>query len=173
MIEGMIGGVDMAKLELDGRERRHTPSMDPPRKQWEVRKLYDDHAEIIRLAVLGVGTSDIAKQLGKTPVSISMVLDSALVKDQIAMMQAERDVECVDVAREIKEFAPTCLSVLKDVVKGTGAGEAASINLRVATSKDILDRAGYGAVKKFQGQIAQGVFTKEDIDELKNRRQTG
>jgi hypothetical protein len=173
MIEGMIGGVGMAKLVIEGRERRHTPSMDPPRKQWEVRKLYDDHQEVVRLAVLGTSVTEIAKRLGKTPQSISMVLDSALVKDQIATMQAARNLECVNIAKEIDEFAPTCLSLLKDVVRGTGAGEAASINLRVATSKDILDRAGYGAVKKFQGQIAQGVFTKEDIEELKNRRQAG
>jgi hypothetical protein len=163
----------MAKLSLEGRERRHTPNMDPPRKQWEVRKLYDDHQEIVRLAVLGTSVTEIAKRLGKTTQSITMVLDSAIVKDQIATMQAVRDVECIDVAREIKEFAPTCLSLLQDVVRGTGDGEAASINLRVATSKDMLDRAGYGAVKKFQGQIAQGVFTKEDIEELKNRRQAG
>ena len=78
-------------------------------------------------------------------------------------MHSERDAHCVDVALHIKELAPKALAVLEDVLDN----EDASLGLRSKVAQDLLDRAGHGALNKFQTQVSHIHMTRDDIEQIK------
>jgi len=137
------------------------------RRKYEIGQLWDIHHEIIRRISLGERGSDIARDLGVTQTMVSYTKNSRIAQDKIDIMRGAMDADTVDLGIRIREIAPKALELLKEVVDGNGAGKEATIGLRVGTAKDILDRAGYGAVKKFMGLHAQ--LSPEDIDRIKRR----
>ena len=155
-------------VKPDGRKRRYSPD-EVPRRPFRITRMWDVHHEIARRLVIGEKTKQIAQALNVTEMTVRNTANSPVVRDQIALLQAARDVKCIDVAREIQDTAPKALALLQDIISGEGPGETASINLRAHTARDMLDRAGHGAVKRFQGELAHGLFTAGDIEELKKR----
>jgi len=144
--------------------RRKPPSR---RKTFQVQEMWDVHHEIARLASLGLKKTEIAKALSITAATVSYTINSPVVKDRIAILRGSRDAKTVDLAKRIQNFAPIALDLLEDVIKGNGAGKNAPIGLRSKEANNWLDRAGFGAVKKVQAQVAH--LTAEDIEEIKKR----
>ena len=136
-----------------------------PAKMWRVAELWDQHKEMARLRALGMKPKDIAKQMGYSQQAVSQIINSPIVKDQIDILQFGRDVDTVKLIDRIKNFMPTCLDLLEDVIRGKH--EDASLALRVRTAQDYADRGGLGAVKKHQVMSAN--LTREDLEEIKNR----
>jgi hypothetical protein len=134
------------------------------RRHFVVSEMWDIHHEITRLLSLGFKNTQIAKRLGVSPVMVSNVKNSPVVKDQLAILRGVRDAETIDVAIEIREFAPTCLTLLKDIVDGN---IDASTPLKAHTARDLLDRAGFPAIKRIESVSAQ--LTSKDIEDIKNR----
>ena len=154
---------------IDRRTRRYTPD-SAPRKPFAIKKMWDRHHEIARRLVLGEKPTDIAKDLGITKETVSNTRNSPIVRDHISVLQAARDVECIDVAQEIKATAPKALKLLQDILEpDTDIGQSASPALKAHTARDLLDRAGHAPVRKFSGEIAHGLFTAADVAELKAR----
>ncbi len=54
-----------------------------------------------------------------------------------------------------------------NVVDGEGVGENASVTLQAGVAKDLLDRAGHGAIQKSMGLV--GHLTEEDINRMKKK----
>jgi hypothetical protein len=185
--------VEDLELQLKG-ERRHFPSegkceipdskyfgerepdqrFKPDRKTFEVQQLWEVHHEIIRRLLLGQKGSHIARDLGVTPAMISYVRNSSVVKEKLEIMKGARDADTLDLAKRIRENAPTALKLLEDVIEGevdTPSGEKMEVPLgmRVKEAGTMLSRAGYGPITNLKGQFAHGHFTKEDIDEIKGR----
>jgi len=133
------------------------------RKTFTVENVWDSHQEIMRLAVTGMKQVDIAEQLGVTEAMVSYTLNSPVVKRQLSIMRAARDVDAIDVAKRIQEIAPKALEVLEELLE---EGNQA-IKFRSAT--DILDRAGHAAVKTVRTQNLSVHLTREDLDEVKQR----
>lgn len=137
-----------------------------PRRSFTVSKMWDVHHEIARLNSLGMKGSEIAKQLGVTPVMVSYTLNSPVVQDKVAILRASRDADTVDLMRRVHNFAPKCLDLLERVI--SGKEQDASIPLRVRTAEKYADRVpALAAVKKHQ--VVSATITKEDLDEIKGR----
>lgn len=161
-------GVDYYDPNRPPDRRRRTN--DGRRKVWNVSKIWDNHQEIIRRLVLGQKNVQIAEELGLTPMLVSNVKNSPIVQDQVAIMQGARNAYTVDIAREIREFAPKALEVLKKVVSGEGwDGPPISAALKAKVAGDLLDRAGHGAIRNINMQSVHAHLTKEDIEAIKQR----
>jgi hypothetical protein len=143
---------------------------DAPRKTWQVSKIWDTHAEIIRRVTLGQKSSHIAESMGLTPAQVSNVRNSPIIQERLAVMQGARDAYTIDIARDIREFAPKALDLLKEILQGEGtSGQLASPALKVSVAKDLLDRAGYAPIKSIDVRSVHAHLTKEDIEEMKKR----
>lgn len=130
-------------------------------KVYAIQNMWSVHHEIVRLAIMGFKQIDIANQLNISERMVSYTMNSPIVKRQLDIMRAARDINAVDIARQIKELAPIAVKKMQELMES----EVDSVSLRA--SKDILDRAGFGAVKKELS--LSGHLTKEDIEDIKNR----
>jgi hypothetical protein len=94
---------------------------------------------------------------------VSYTLRSPIVKEQLKNMHAARDIDAVDIAQEIKALAPAAVKVLEELM------ESELPNIKLKSAQDILDRAGFAAVKTIQTANIHAHLTKEDIDDIKKR----
>jgi hypothetical protein len=138
-----------------------------PRKGFRVSKVWELHEEISRRLVLGEKATKVAEDLGCTPATVSNVRNSPIIQDRMAIMKGARDAKTVDIARDIQEFAPKALELLKDIVLGKGLGANASASLRAKEANGFLDRAGFAPVRREQHMHAH--LSSEDIDAIKQR----
>ena len=132
-------------------------------KQYQIEQMWDLHHEVCRLALIGMKQVDIAAHLGVSPVMVSYTLRSPIVRRQMDAMQADRNLEAIDVAQEIKNLAPKAVQVLEEMMNG----DLPNLKLKAAT--DILDRAGHAAVKTLRTENLHAHFTSEEIQDIKRR----
>ena len=149
------------------RDRRFNQFRVHPRKVFRVSKIWELHDEITRRILLGQKNTVIAEALHCSISTVSNVRNSPIIQDKLAIMRGARDAYTVDIARDIQEFAPNALKVLKDIIAGTGIGSAASPALRARESNNWLDRAGHGAVKREEHLHAH--LTADEIEAIKQR----
>ena len=148
---------------FDGNREIKTEKM--PSRRWQVSKMQDIHHEIARRLLLWQKTSFIAELLNCSSATVLNVKDSPVVQEKLEVMRGARDKEVINISAHIRRIAPKSIQLLEQVIDGTGPGKDAPISLRCKVAESNLDRAGYGAVKKFQGAV--GHFTSDDIAELK------
>lgn len=132
-------------------------------RKYNIQHLWDVHHEIVRLLVTGMKNVEIAATLGVTEAMVSYTANSPIVKRQLELLRAARDLESVDVARKIQEIALDAVEVMEKHVKSA----TESISLKAA--QDILDRAGFAPVKKISTENVHAHLTREDIDDIKKR----
>jgi predicted transcriptional regulator len=130
-------------------------------REYTIQNIWNQHHEIMRLAVMGLKQVEIARKLGVSEVMVSYTLNSPIVKRKLDIMQGARDINAVDVAKEIHRLAPKAIAKLDELLDS----QVEAIAFKA--SVDILDRAGHGAIKKEMS--LSGHLTKDDIDEIKNR----
>lgn len=143
------------------RDRRRTGN----RRQYEITHMTERHHEIARRLLLGQGNTEIASALGITPQMISVVRNSTCVREKLATMSGARDMDSVDLAKEIRELAPKALKVLEEIMVDTNAPK----HVRLSAARDALDRAGYAPVKKVDVNSAHIVLDAEAIEAMKKR----
>jgi hypothetical protein len=136
-------------------------------RSWQVNEIWELHAEISRRILLGQKNTVIAEALKCSVQTVSNVRNSPVIQDRLSLMRGARDASAIDIARDIQEFAPEALALLKQVVRGEGPGENASIALRAKQANEFLDRAGFSAVRKEQHIHAH--LTSEEIEGIKQR----
>jgi len=172
----MAGSMYSKAEKVDAQKRYYARGRSPDRRRikpgrhraFEVEVLWDIHQEIARLLVLGFKNVEIAKKLNCSKSTISNVRNSEVVKEHIAMLQGVRNAEVIDIVDDIKKFAPTCVNLLKEVVKNEVEGAGADITLRSRTAENLLDRAGYAAPKAITVDTSHihTFMTKEDLNEI-------
>ena len=148
---------------FDGNRPVRTEKM--PSRRWQVSEMQDIHHEIARRLLLGQKSQFIADSVGCSSATVRNVKDSPVVQEKLEIMRGARDRDVINIAAHIQRIAPKSIQLLEQVIEGKGPGADASIALRCKVAESNLDRAGYGAVKKFQGAV--GHFTSDDIAELK------
>ena len=149
------------------RDRRFKEHRVEPKKGFRVSRIWELHDEIKRRILLGQKNTIIAEELKCSTATISNVRNSPVIQDELALMKGARDAYTVDIARDIQEFAPRALSLLKEIVEGSGIGTNASPALRAKEANSWLDRAGYAPVRREQHVHAH--LTSEEIDAIKER----
>jgi predicted transcriptional regulator len=127
---------------------------------WEV------HHEVARRLLLGQKASHIAEDLGVSEAMVSYVRNSRVVQEKLDTMSAARDAETVDIAKDIREKAPAALRLLEKIIQGE---IDAPITSRAREANNWLDRAGFGAVRRVEGQFTTAHFTADDIETIKRR----
>jgi hypothetical protein len=162
----MYKGVDYSD-ENRVNDRRFKKHRVRPRKVFRVSRIWELHDEIARRVLLGQKNKVIAEALSCSVATVSNVRNSPVIQDKLAIMRGARDAYTVDIARDIQEFAPKALELLKDIVMGKGVGANASPALRAREANAFLDRAGHGAVRK-EAHIHQHLTT-EEIEAIKER----
>jgi transcriptional regulator with XRE-family HTH domain len=166
----------MATLTKEQSERYTMPYRSDQRfgpvlskKNWQVGQLWDLHHEVIRMLLLGMKQTDIAAKLNITDCQVSKIKNSQVVQDRLSLMRASRDVQTIDISRDILEVAPRALKLLKNIVENEGEGRQATIGLRSKVAESLLDRAGFGAVKKLQSENVHTFYDANEIERIKQR----
>ena len=132
-------------------------------KKYEITQLWSIHHEICRFALLGMKHIDIANHLQISPVTVSYVMRSSIVKRQMSQLQAVRDIDAIDIAKEIQEIAPKAVRKLDELIS---CGNTA-IEFKAAT--DVLDRAGHAAVRTLRTENIHAHFSADEIADIKKR----
>jgi hypothetical protein len=78
-----------------------------------------------------------------TPGRMSIIVNSPLFKQYMLKMSEERDKGVYDITKQLQEVSPSALENIERTMY-----TAKSETLRFNAAKDLLDRAGYGALSK-------------------------
>ena len=132
-------------------------------KQYQIEQMWDIHHEICRLLLIGMKPVDVARHLGISPVTVSYVRRSDIVKRQMQQLAAVRDIDAIDVAVEIKNLAPRAVRVLDELLDSELPG------IKYKAAADVLDRAGHAAVKTLRTENIHAHFTSDEIADIKKR----
>lgn len=128
-------------------------------------KIYDKHHEVMRLAILGLKQVEIADKLGMHPSSISRILNTPAARHRLKIMQGARDCAAFEMGSEIKKLAVQAVARLGDVLdKVPTTHQEESNQIRVA--QDMMDRAGYGAIKRSEVSATTTTTTLSGEDVL-------
>ena len=126
--------------------------------------LWERHKEIMRRLVAGERQVDIAKDLDMTQSRMSIICNSPAFKTQLERLSVGADNNALDVQDRVTNLSNDAMSVLENVLQD---GENLPRKLQVDVAKDILDRAGHGAVKKTENRNLNTTLTAEDIESMK------
>jgi hypothetical protein len=133
-------------------------------RKYQIQKLWDIHHEICRLLLLGWDHAKIAETLGVTSVMVSYTANSELIKRRLEVMRGARDAEALDLAVEIKRFAPEAFEMLQTIMRTSDSEKN-----RIVIAMDAMDRAGYAPPKVIEGRFLHAHFTAEEIEDMKKR----
>lgn len=129
----------------------------------DLAKINDKYREIARLIVMGLSNVDIAARMDCHPTTISIIRHKPYVRQHIMELHGGRDDQSSFITERIRNLASQAVDVMETMMMD----EDTPAPVRASLSKDILDRAGHGAVTKsvsFSGKMSQ-----DDIEEIKRR----
>jgi len=130
-------------------------------RKYQIETMWSQHHEVVRLLLIEMKTTEIAKRLGVPEAMVSYTKNSALVQRQLSIMQGARDAEAVDCAVEIKNRVTKALDVLDATLDLENMPA-----LRFKAAEAILDRE-VPKVSRFEGITAR--LTADEIGALKDR----
>lgn len=130
--------------------------------KFKLKYIKPRHQEIARRLVLGQTQQQISEQLGITPAWLSRIVHDPLFKLQYNRLVAQREATMMDVREQLEEIAPDALDTMVKIMYNPK-----NPTLQFNAAKDILDRAGFGAVQKsqvnVQGTINHHAMNKEEL----------
>ena len=110
------------------------------------------HREIARRLVVGQRLSRISNEIDISDTRLSIIVNSPLFKLELKRLEDARDAGVVEVNVSLQDVAPIALEQVEKTMY-----EAKSETLRFKAAESILDRAGYGAIKKGSVQFGGGI----------------
>ena len=128
--------------------------------------LWERHKEIMRRLVAGDRQVDIAKDMKMTQGRMSIICNSPAFKTQLERLSIGADNNALCVQDRVTALSDDAMSVLENVLQ-QGETMNVPLKLQVDVAKDIMDRAGHGAVKK--SITASATLTADDLDEMRLR----
>lgn len=132
-------------------------------RKYAIESIWDSHREVLRLAVTGMKSVDIARALNVTEAMVSYTLNSPVAKREMELLRSSRDLDALDVAKRIQQVAPVALQVMEELLA------QGNENTKYKAATDILDRAGHAAVKTLRTENLSVHLTHDDIEEIKSR----
>lgn len=140
-------------------------SITGKRQKYSLINLTPRGHEIVRRSVLGQSRADIAKELGVSPQTVTLTNQCATGIEKTKMLQEARDGHFLAVTERIREASVTAAKVLQEILTDPMAKHSD----KITAARDLLDRAGHGAVAKsasFQQSLS---LTPGDIYEMRKR----
>lgn len=136
-------------------------------ERFQVKKLWQRHKEICRLAALGMKQVDIAEQLGLSTVTVSYTLRSPLVKHQVQLLQAGRDEAAINLIEQIEEMAPKAVALLDFAMDD----ETQPMPTRLQASRELRGWMEFVLPKKRETVTLGALLSLDDIKEIKAEAQ--
>lgn len=136
---------------------------DGIRKVMTITEMSARHHEIARRLLLGQSNVDIARDLGITPTSVSIVRNSPVVIEQLSFLSAKRDVKAMRISEQIAESLPMCVKYLKETIEDAEISD----NLKSRNAFGLLAAGGHGATKNVNVRGVHAVLTPSDIQEIR------
>lgn len=140
--------------------------MEPHVKRDFIQKqLLPQHTPILLMRVQGFRQYEIAQALGIDRTTVSSVLRSEAGRNILMQLYAEAGFQMSDVGRSFVDAAPMAAEVLLELAEN---GTKEETRLKAAFS--ILDRAGYGAIKKNESKVTvehKATVSTAELDELR------
>lgn len=134
-------------------------------KTFQVTKIWNTHQEIIRRHVLGQKGTDIARALGLSPVTVGYTINSPVVKEKIAELQADRTSTVANMQERIADLQSDAIDYLDTLIHDDNCDR----RLRFSVAKDILDRGGNSKITKVQTSSLNVSLSGEEIQKIKQR----
>jgi Bacterial regulatory proteins, luxR family len=134
------------------------------KRTYEIKSLWQNHEQMLRMVALGHSNADIAEACGVTSQTVSNVRNSPIAKTKLSTLREALDSEAIDIGARINEFAPVALKLLEEVISGE---VEAPIAIRAKYASVHLGRAGFGEVKKIASVNTH--LTRDDIEAIKLR----
>lgn len=134
------------------------------RQSYEIKQLWENHHQILRLISLGMKNTEIASELNISSQTVSNVRNSALAQEVLQKQKETLDEEIVSISKRIEKFTPIALQLLEDIIEGK---VETSIGLAARTAENYVSRGGYGTVQK--SVSLNGTLTKSDLERIKER----
>jgi len=134
-----------------------------------VLKIWSAHREISRLAAMGYKQQEICRELNLSTSCVWNALNkNPLVKERIAVLQGEKDVNTVEVGKKIKALQGVALEIMEDDLLVEGVEDSVKLrDLRSKTALKLLEMGGNGPIKKVDNTA--GLFSHEDMKDIKKR----
>ena len=136
--------------------------LSPIRQAQFLQVVRPRHLEIARRLTVGQRPIDIHRALGITQQRLSTIIASPPFKAVLARMIEKRDAAIVDIQNQIGELAPDAIEELTRKMYMSNSEER-----RMKVARDLLDRAGHGAINKqavdIRGNINTTEMTKEEL----------
>lgn len=112
-------------------------------EKYGVKYIKPYHKELARMIVLGASQAELCAEFHVRPDALSIITRSPLFQLELERLGQLRDNGVADVGKTLKEISPIAVDVLERTMYRTK-----SERLKVDIAKDILDRAGHGAINK-------------------------
>lgn len=130
-----------------------------------IQDVQEQHREIIRHRILGWKPGRIAEHLGCTYQHVYRVLDTPIVKNEVARLSGRRDDVFVEIKTRIDELLPEAVDTFERVLSQRPM-TVAEQRLQVDVAKDVLDRRG---PEKRSTVAVANTLSLEDLDEIRSR----
>lgn len=135
----------------------------------DVEDLWSTHREVARLSVMGFKQQQIAERLGMTVLGVGQILKNPTVRNHIKTMNEVRDVKAVDVGQQLKGLASLAASKIEQILSIEEEEPSPSmLTIQLSAAKDVLDRAGFGAIRK-SATVAKHTHSIEGQEEVLKR----
>jgi FixJ family two-component response regulator len=135
-------------------------------RKYDVKQLWDSHAEMVRRIALGQNNVEIAQALGVTPQTVSNIKNSPLAKEKVDELQGAMDENVKDIHKRIQALQPEALSTLEGVLRGEYDQDPQPV-LKTKVATTLLAMGGNGPVQKVHSLHEH--VTRDDIEKLKER----
>lgn len=142
-------------------------------RKYELRRLQDNHREMLRLSALGYDRKKIAAILGVTTATVSNARNSELGRAQSEVLANGRDSAITDINQKIQALLPDAITLMGEVAKGKVTipeGSNVTITQRMKASQDLIGRGGYVPPTRVQhsGDVNHHM-TVDDIKKIKEK----
>jgi hypothetical protein len=134
-------------------------------RTFRVAEMNDLHHEISRRLVLNERPKKIAKELECSYQTVINVKNSPVVQEQMAIMRGAIDAETVDIGRQIRNFLPECVKILKEITEDADADP----KLRSRNCLSLLAIEGYSPQKSVNIKGSHLHLTGTELQKIKER----
>ena len=146
---------------------RRTPET-APRKQYEIKALWQRSHEIINLAARGYKQSDIAEILNISEACVSMTLNSELGQKKLAEIRNVRDEDAKKTSEKIRILTAKAIQTYHEIFDNEN-GMATLKDRKDVADTVLLELSGLKAPTKIQSSTISTTLTLEEIEAFKAR----
>jgi predicted transcriptional regulator len=146
---------------------RRTPE-DMPRKQYEIKALWQRSHEIINLTARGYKQCDIAEILNISEACVSMTINSELGQKKLADIRNVRDEDAKKTSEKIRILTAKAIEKYHEIFDNED-GRASLKDQKEVADTVLLELSGLRAPTKIQSSSINMTLTGEEIEAFKSR----